>query len=128
MPYPDAEDVLTDLLADLGTAVTALPEEEDFGFELLPMIVVNRIGGAEDGITDHPIMAVLVVAKSRREAWRVSGLVRERIASVNIEPTEAGGVLIDASREVEGNNQVPDINPDNRVVDSTYVLDFRAMR
>nr|WP_296763812.1 hypothetical protein [Rhodococcus sp. (in: high G+C Gram-positive bacteria)] len=126
MAFPDAEMVLLSLLDDIGYTCTALPEDEQFE-AALPIIVCNRIGGgSSDGITDDALCAVLVIAKSRPEAWRISGQVRDRI--MNAGCTEVDGILIDYTREVQANNQVPDINPENRFVDSNYTLSFRQMR
>lgn len=120
--YPDAEDVVTTLLSDLGYACTFLPGKDEWD-DLVPIIAVNRVGGGSDGITDRPLLQIGVLAATRTAAWEVAGKCRDRIlASGN---SRVGGVLIDATRESQGVQQFPDLNPDNRFVASTYQFDFR---
>lgn len=114
------------LLEDLGYTCTALPDGDEFAGNF-PLIVVNRIGGGcTDGITDRALCAVLVVHNTRPEAWRVAGLVRDRVLSAGC--TEVDGVLIDTTDEATGNQEVMDIAPENRMVDSTFWLTFRRQR
>ncbi|RDI65759.1 phage tail termination protein [Nocardia pseudobrasiliensis] len=122
--FPDAEIVLLALLDDLGWTCTALPDPAEWP-TLMPIIAVNRIGGGcRDGITDRALMSVVVVADTRAKAWASAHRVRERILSAGA--TKAGGVLIDYTDEEVGNTQEPDLNSDNRFVESTYWISFRA--
>ncbi len=122
--FPDAEIVLLALLDDLGWTCTALPDPAEWP-ALMPIIAVNRIGGGcRDGITDRALMSVVVVADTRAKAWASAHQVRERILSAGA--TKAAGVLIDYTDEEVGNTQEPDLNSDNRFVESTYWISFRA--
>lgn len=126
-PFPDAEKVLVEMLDGIGGAYacTALPDESDFD-QLMPIIVCNRIGGGtDDNITDRALCAVLVIHHSRAEAWTLASTVRDTIIAAGQTPTAINGVLIDATEEVTGNQEVMDINPDNRMIDSSFYLSFR---
>lgn len=126
-PFPDAEKVLVEMLdgIDGAYACTALPDESDFD-GLMPIIVCNRIGGGtSDNITDRALCAVLVIHHTRAEAWTLASTVRDTIIAAGQTPTAINGVLIDATEEVTGNQEVMDINPDNRMIDSSFYLSFR---
>ncbi|PBC38470.1 hypothetical protein CJ179_38350 [Rhodococcus sp. ACS1] len=127
MAFPDAELVLLSLLDDLGYTCTALPDPDQFDAQM-PIIVCNRIGGGVDGlgITDNALCAILVIHDTRPLAWQVTAQVRQRILKAGC--TEVDGILIDTTSEVVGNQEVMDINPENRMVDSTFYLSFREMR
>ncbi|MDE8648079.1 hypothetical protein PXH69_24170 [Rhodococcus qingshengii] len=127
-PFPDAEEVLVNLLDGIGGgyACTALPDEKEFDAKI-PIIVCNRIGGgSSDGITDNALCGVLVIHKTRGKAWVLAGEVRDAILSAG--NTRVGGVLIDTTSETTGNQEVADIDPDNRMVDSSFYLNFRRPR
>lgn len=123
-PFPDAEAVLIDLLNGIdGAFACTSPPESPSGLAL-PLIVVNRIGGGtDDGITDRALCAILVIHSSRRDAWKLSTKVRDTVLSAGA--TQVNGVLIDTTEEVIGNQEEMDIDPDNRMVDSTFYLSFR---
>lgn len=120
--YPDAEDVVTGLLSEFGYACTFLPDKSEWE-ERVPIIAVNRVGGGSDGITDRPLIQVGVLADTRTKAWAVAGECRDKILAAG--NTRVGSVLIDATRESQGVQQFPDLNPDNRFVASTYQFEFR---
>ncbi|WP_052068579.1 phage tail termination protein [Rhodococcoides fascians] len=123
--FPDAEAVLVTLLDDLGYTCTFLPDEKEWR-DMDAVIVVNRVGGGSDGITDRPLLQVGVYAKdSRTRAWSVAGQVRERL--LNAGGTAVDGALIDSVREAQGVQQFPDLNPDNKFVAATFQLSFRRI-
>lgn len=121
--FPDAEIVLLTLLDDLGYTCTFLPDDTEWR-DMPSVIVVNRVGGGSDGITDRPLLQVGVYAKdSRTQAWSVAGQVRDRLLRAGGRTVD--GVLIDSVREAQGVQQFPDLNPDNKFVASTFQLSFR---
>lgn len=90
------------------------------------VIVINRVGGGSDGITDRPLLQVGVYAKdSRTRAWSVAGRVRERLLKAGGRTVD--GALIDSVREAQGVQQLPDLNPDNKFVAATFQLSFRRI-
>lgn len=123
--FPDVELVLLTLLDDLGYTCTFLPDEKEWR-DMPSVIVVNRVGGGSDGITDRPLVQVGVYAKdSRTRAWSVAGQVRERLLRSGGQSVD--GVLIDSVREAQGVQQFPDLNPDNKFVAATFQLSFRRV-
>ncbi|MBM4707930.1 hypothetical protein GS982_01315 [Rhodococcus hoagii] len=126
--FPDAETVLVQMLDGVGGAYacTIVPEENEWD-ELLPIIAVKRIGGGtDDGITDRALCAVLVIHRDRHSAFNLAEDVRQMILDAG--RTSVNGVLIDSTSEVTGNQEVSDIDLDNRVIDASYYLDFRRPR
>ena len=127
-PFPDAEQVLVDLLAPFGQACTYLPVDHkgDFDVTKMPVIWITRNGGSRDEITDRPILQVAVFARKRSASAGIAEQCREAVLnSVN---RKIAGALVDAAREVTGVTQLPDIDPLNRMVQATYQLSFRRTR
>jgi len=123
--FPDAELVVLSLLDDLGYTCTFLPDEAEWK-SMPSVIVVNRVGGGSDGITDRPLLQVGVYAKeSRTRAWAVATSVRERMLRSG--GKAVAGVLIDSVREAQGVQQLPDLNPDNKFVAATFQMSFRRV-
>lgn len=120
MTYPDAETVVCALLADLAPAVTYRTKETP-----PPYIFVRRTGGAEDGITDRPVIRVETLHNTRAEAATLMNQVRARI--LNAGCTKAGGALIDTTAEIQGGQQAPYFNPEDRNVVSSYRFSFRHL-
>lgn len=116
--FPDAELVVMDLLADLGTTVTATPETITG-----PMIRVQRVGGADDGITDRPRVEVVCYHSTRPLAQALAGLCRQRIAAAG--GTLAGSVLIDRTAVESASLNDTYRNPDVRSVPAFYRLEWR---
>lgn len=122
--FPDVELVLLSMLEEFGYTCTFLPDQGQWD-ELEPIIAVNRVGGGSDGITDRPLVQVKVYADTRAQAWAVAGLCRDKILTSRA--SRVDGVLIDNARESQGVQQLPDLNPDNKSVASTYQLSFRRV-
>lgn len=122
--FPDAEDVLMDLLDPFGHVCSGMPKKDEFE-SLLPIIFCQRIGGgvSPSGIDDVPMMMVLVFHRTRPEARQLSARCREAILGAG--RTNVNGVLVDWTREATGVQNLPDLNPDNRAVESTYWMCFR---
>jgi hypothetical protein len=122
MAYPNAVDVLLDMLADIADTRTAVPPNYGATSEL---IVVRRLGGGpdEDDLTDNPIVQVACYAPTFPAATALAGAVQVRILSSPL--TEVNGVLVDEARVVTGEQEVPDVYPDDRRIVSTYQLGWR---
>lgn len=118
MTFPDAENVVMTLLDPLGSTVTSLPRQV-----VPPVIVVNRVGGTDDGITDRPLVQVSCYGTDRPAAWSLSGQCQQAI--LNASGQAVGGILVDSTGTAAGGQQVPDLNPDDRRVISTYRLAIR---
>lgn len=120
--FPDAENVMCDLLESIAPASTWLGDNWE---KNLPQIQVNRIGGGldPDEVTDTARLQVAVYAVNRAAAQKLNTLVRNAVREAEF--SEVGGVQIDTTSEAIAGQQVPDKNPDDRRVISTYTLAFR---
>lgn len=120
--FPDAENVMCDLLDPIAPASTWLGDDWE---KNLPQIQVNRIGGGldPDEVTDTARLQVAVYAVNRAAAQKLKTLVRNAVREA--ENTEVGGVQIDTTSEAIAGQQIPDKNPDDRRVISTFTLAFR---
>lgn len=129
LAYPDAELVMMSIVA-LAPSVTDtdtyMPEEAPDG-----LAIVSRVGGTPDpsDVTDYPIVRVSCFGRTRMDAWRMQQECQQYILAHrgrNVEVDELGGpVLVDDAAISDGSSQVPDLDPDDRRVDATYVLGLR---
>lgn len=120
--FPDAENVMCDLLDPIAPASTWLGDDWE---KNLPQIQVNRIGGGldPDEVTDTARLQVAVYAVNRAAAQKLNTLVRNAVRDAEF--AEVGGVQIDTTSEAIAGQQIPDKNPDDRRVISTFTLAFR---
>lgn len=121
--FPDAELVALDLLAPIAATVTHTDESLT-----APAVQVQRIGGSDDGITDRPRVQVRCYGATRAEAWSLGEQVRQRVlaaAGTGVTGEYVTDVLIDSARTVTPVQQLPERNPDLRVVTATYELSMR---
>lgn len=118
--FPDAEAVVCDLLEQVAPTATFLDKGWD---DVLPVIQVNRIGGSADSITDVARIQVAVWAETRAQVWQLASQIRDLIRYAG--NTRVNGVLIDWTEESIAGQQVPDVDPDDRRVISTYQFAFR---
>lgn len=117
--YPDAEQVVLDLLSTVATTVSALPP----GVLAAPLIEVSRRGGSTDLVTDTATVVIQCYAPTRQAAWAnalqcVQVILAARRQAVN-------GVLIDATGIPIGPQQIPYDDPNLRRVAFTARLTFR---
>ncbi|MCA1191617.1 hypothetical protein [Saccharopolyspora sp. 6V] len=117
-PWPDAEVVACDLLNPLAAAVTSTPEKI-----APPLIVVERVGGGDDGITDRARIEVSILAATRRESWRLAREAQQLVLAASGEMV--GGVLVDYAATESDPAQRDYENPDLRLVMAVYRLEFR---
>lgn len=121
--WPDAELVALDLLDDLAPTVTATDHDLTG-----PAILVQRVGGADNGVTDRPVLLITCFAADRQAAWQLGRAVQQRVLAAGA--TVVSGqyvqqVLVDSARTVTPPDQVPDPNRDLRVVTAQYQLGLR---
>lgn len=120
--YPNAQDVVMDLLALTGVeATTWLPE----GWEP-PIIQVNRIGGAPDAsdVTDFPLMRVAYYGSDATSAQNLASDGTRLIKGFSGRATPSG-VQIDSAVVEVGGLLEPDLDPDDRRVTVNYSLGLR---
>ncbi len=119
--FPDAEAVVMDLLAAHGTTVTSTPAEITG-----PLIRVQRVGGADDGITDRPRIEVLCYHTTRPLAVALAAECRRTIAAAGC--TQVGSVLIDRAFPEMAPSNEGYRNPDIRAVPAVYRFAWRRSR
>lgn len=132
LAYPDAELVMMNIVAlvpDVTDVDTYIPEDAPDG-----LIIVSRVGGTPDqyDVTDYPILRVSCFGATRMAAWKLQQDCQRYVLAHrgrNVEVPELGGsVLVDFADISDGSSQVPDLEPDDRRVDATYVLGLRRQR
>lgn len=120
-PWPDTEQIVAEVLADLtdDEPVLVLPEDLQ---DRLPLQRVRRIGGADDRITDVVRVDVETYAATRAEAVRLAGLAQQRLLAGRTRTRY--GLLDRAVTEVSPR---PVTHPDQRVrmVRATYRVSVR---
>jgi hypothetical protein len=129
--YPDQELVVIALVADVARTVTAIPAKYDPEKDG-ELIQVARVGGAPDAddVTDYGLVQLTCWAATRTAAWALSNRCQPVIlgaagTAVERAGDPAHGVLIDDTEIAAGNQQMPDLDPDDRKVATTYRVALR---
>lgn len=123
-PYPDIEDAISDFLVDLGQTGTYKPDDltavikGDGVFHL-----VYRFAGADDGITDVPLIGIDTFASKRSTGWAAAELVRQRMTAAP--HTINGDIVIDTVRTSEAPHEVPWGDSSVRRWVSSYFVSYR---
>jgi hypothetical protein len=120
-PYPKFDEVLRALLGDLAAVVTYVDDNTPD-----PYILVNRVGGKEDGIKDNPLIDIQYVAATRDASKTLAETGQERIRFAG--NTSPGGYLIDTADESAGGLYIPPYRRDHRGVTETIKLSYRRAR
>jgi hypothetical protein len=105
-PFPDIVAVLRNVLVDLvgddceriGTATPSTLQTS------MPFIRVQRFGGADDGFTDAPLVAIDAFAADRDTAWALAEAIRQRLLTG---PHTVAGGTIDNGTTATAPNEVP---------------------
>jgi len=129
-PFPDIELVLIDLLDPAFTAaVTAT------GAELTPpMVQVERVGGADDGITDRPRVRLRAIGATRSLAWRLARETQAYLTTRALGRIITGkwtaaeypaGVMLDAVSTATPPRQVPEAGRAANMVDVIMEIHLR---
>jgi hypothetical protein len=151
--FPDREKVVRDALAPILATVdvfdangvqvfdgpnprrpytcTFLPE--GYG-DMLPIIRLYRGGGAADAgvLSDPASVQVAVIADTREESWELMEYCRMWLLSYarggTVVRADGSTTLIDSVGELVGPQQVPEMNPDKRMVPLTFRVVCRKPR
>lgn len=128
-PYPDAEQVMLDLLDPFGDTVTATPPTQ------IPpgLIQVERIGGPDDGVTDRARVKVVCFGATRDTAWAMTRATQQAVlasgGTMVTGPATAKeyprGVLIDLARTATPPKQVPESGRGSRQIETVYEIHLR---
>lgn len=112
-------------------ACTSLPA--DFANHL-PVVRVYRGGGAADvGVMRDPAsVQVAVIADTRAESWELLEFCRQWLLSFALGGTvtraDNSKTLVDCIEELVGPQQIPELNPDKRMVPLTFRVVCRKPR
>ncbi|KAB2344878.1 tail completion protein gp17 [Actinomadura rudentiformis] len=118
-PWPDIEELLLHVLADLttGTVVTVTPPDLQ---QHLPVIRVRRLGGSDNRVSDTARVDVDVYAATRAEAHALGEAVRQRLlVAPHVVAGPSGGVIDRVVTEVAPHS-VTHPDPGTRRVTATY--------
>jgi hypothetical protein len=101
-----------------------VPTNFDYGRKL---IVVKRVGGGpdEDDLTDYPILQVACYAPSYLAAAEMQQDVQRQILAWPLTAVGPDAILVDEAEIYVGEQEIPDIYPDERRVVATYRLGLR---
>ena len=124
--FPDAELVMMDLLTPVAPTVTATSENL-----APPVVVVQRVGGADDGVTDRPRVQVACYGATRPAAWALAEQARQIVLAAGgtaVTGTNVTNVFLDSTRTETPSVQLPDPNQSVRAVTAVYRLSYRRPR
>lgn len=138
--FPDAELVVLDLvqkyldlLTPKGKAVAWLTADHtalvDSG---VPVVRVYRGGIGSNGLWDPASVQLGVIAASRADSWAVMEYLRQVMLSFNrggaVKRADNSIAMIASIEEMVGPQQLPELNPDHRLVPATFSVEFRYPR
>lgn len=140
--YPDREWVVIDLLRPFLELVategetkpklrTSLPK--DYA-EILPIVRVYRGGGAADvgNLTDPASVQLGVIADTREDSWSLMEYCRQIMGTYSngggVKRKDGSWTMVDSIEEMVGPSQIPELNPDKRLVPLTFRVVCRKPR
>jgi hypothetical protein len=127
----DGNQVYDDGDARRPYACTWLPSDYR---DRLPVIRVYRGGGATDvgSLRDPASVQVAVIAATRAASWELMEYCRQWLLSYQSGGTvyraDGSKTLIDTVEEMVGPQQLPELNPDDRMVPLTFRVICRRQR
>src|SRR6478752_4161142 len=123
-PYPDIELVLMDMLSSFGPTVTATGTTVPAG-----TILIERIGGPDNGVTDKPRVQISFFGDTRGAAWQLCRVAQQKmLASCGtlVSGQYVTNVLIDYAETATPPKQIPEQGRDSRIVQ--IVMEFHLRR
>lgn len=138
--YPDVELVVADLLQkflDLltpqGLAVMWLPSDLDALLEAGKAVVqVHRGGLGEDGLWDSSAVQLGIRGRTRKNSWEVAEYVRQVMLAHDggsaVRRADGSLTGIGHVYEINGPQDIVDLNPDERLVPVAFHVDLRLPR
>lgn len=120
-PFADAELIALAILEPVAWSVIRTAPKFD-----PPVVVVQRVGGSDNGITDLALMSVTCHGATRAEAVSMAEACRQRILAAPM--NEFAGCLVDTASTVTPAAEVPDPRSDVRTVPALYQLGMRRPR
>lgn len=121
--FADAEEVVYALLSPLGTVVKGTPAAI-----VTPVIMVRRIGGHSDYVTDFPQVHVSAIGDTRPQSVALQLRCQQRIENsfaVEVSLADNSVVLIDGTSTLTSGHIEAYENVDLREVSAVYELRMR---
>lgn len=119
--FPDAEDIGLALLEPAGTVVLATPVDLN-----PPLIVVRRVGGGDNRITDQPRLQIQAYGTTRVQARDLAEECRQLILASPA--TAVAGTSVDRAVTESGPAFVDYGQPGIHRYIATYRLEYRRPR
>lgn len=125
LAFPDANAVMMALLNSIAPTVLVVPN--DF---TPPLIEVKRVGGQPDPLdyTDLPILLVSYYGADYPSAQAMASAGQVKILTAPLTEVtldDGSKVLIDSAGIWVGEQELPDVYPDERRINVTYQLGLR---
>lgn len=122
-PFPDIELAVHAMLEETGARrVTSLPEAYNGEGEI---ILIQRVGGNDNGVTDFPRVAITTFAPERARSRQLSEEVRQRVLASG--RTRWNGATIDSADTETAPVEGPPIM-DARALPAVYRFSLRRPR
>lgn len=127
LPYPNAVVLAMDGFSERWPnrlVRPGAPPNFDYSVEL---ITVRRIGGGpdEEDVTDYPVLLIGCYAPTYLGAADMAAEVQVEIMSWPLREIGPAKILVDEAEIYVGEQEVPDVYPDERRVTSSYRLGLR---
>lgn len=138
--FPDRELVVLDLVqkylnlcTPAGFACTWLPDDVQTRVAAgTPVVRIYRGGMGSDGLWDAAAVQVGVIAATRADSWAVMEYLRQVLLSFDhggkVRRADNSITYISSIEEITGPQQLPELNPDNRLVPATFRVECRIPR
>lgn len=134
--YPDAEVLVCDMLTEHlpqqhgAVVVTFLPDDADARIDAGGVVIlVERIGGTDDGVTDRAEVQVSTWASTRPVAWKTSRAVSSIITSYRaggpVHTPQGPALFVDTTAVTDTATQISTQDPQERRVVGTFRVDTR---
>lgn len=133
--YPDREALVIGILQPrldewTGTSIRAVSWLPDNAYASTdPIVRVYRTGGGVQGdaARDQAVVQVAVLSPSRALSWAVMEFCRQILLAYDRLPA-AKRSGVDVAEEVIGPQQIPDLNPEGRLVTTSWRIGCRIPR
>jgi hypothetical protein len=122
-PFSDAEEVAYALLNSVGTVVKGTPSNI-----VTPVILVRRVGGHSDYVTDFPEIHVSTIGDTRPQSVQLQLLCQQKIENAfatEVTLPDNSVVLIDGAATLTSGHIETYENVDLREVSALYRLTMR---
>ncbi|WP_328439111.1 phage tail termination protein [Nocardia puris] len=138
--FPDRELVVMDLVqtylnlcTPAGLACTWLPDNVNALVDAgTPVVRVYRGGLGADGLWDAAAVQLGVIAATRADSWSVMEYLRQIMLSYEhggpVRREDGSITMLQSVSEIVGPQQLPELNPDHRLVPATFRVECRIPR